>query len=251
MKITKILIISMALAALIMAAFTPLPVVLAGPGAFAPSLGSASSFVALASSTVTNIGSGTYYGDVGVSPGLSITGFPPGTLLDGNLYRGGPVPAQAKLDANTAYNDLAGQVCNVNKTGVDLGGLTLAPGVYCFNTSAQLTGDLVLDAQGNPNAVWVFQVGSTLNTSSTSNVTLINGGRALNAYWQVGSSATLGTGSRFVGNIIANISATMNTGSSLTGRIIALNGAVTMDSTGSPVITNTSMNHLYLPSIRK
>ena len=134
------------------------------------------------------------------------------------------VPAQAQTDATTAYNDLEGQTCDVNLTGQDLGGMTLTPGVYCFDTSAQLTGDLVLDALGNPNAVWVFQTGSTLTTASGSSVTVINGGNALNVFWQVGSSATLGTGTRFNGNILAYASITLNTGASLIGRALALNG---------------------------
>jgi len=229
----------------------PSPDVLASPGAAAPDLGSAASFVALASSELTNTGSGTYVGDVGVSPGTSVTGFPPGTVINGSIYEGGVVPTQAQTDATTAYNDLAGQACNVDLTGQDLGGLTLTPGVYCFDTSAQLTGDLVLDAQGNPLAVWVFQTGSTLTTASISTVAVINGGNPLNAFWQVGSSATLGTGTRFIGNILADASITLNTGASLTGRALALNGAVTLDTTGSPFpITNVQLSlTIYLPLI--
>ena len=108
----------------------------------------------------------------------------------------------------TAYNDLAGQACDTNLTGQDLGGKTLTPGVYCFNTSAQLTGDLVLDAQGNPAAVWIFQMGSTLTTASNASVVVINGGSSCNVFWQVGSSATLGTGTAFKGNILALASIT-------------------------------------------
>ena len=117
------------------------------------------------------------------------------------------------------------------RTGVDLGGKTLAPGVYCFpNTSAGITGNLVLDAQLNPNAVWVIQVGSTLTTATGATVSVINGGSACNVYWQIGSSATLGTGTKFVGNIVALTSITLVTGSSvLVGRTLARNGAVTLD----------------------
>jgi len=224
--------------------------VLASPDAVAPNLGSAASFVALASSTLTNTGLGVFVGDVGVSPGTSVIGFPPGTLRRGTIYRGGPVAAQAQIDANTAYNDLAGQTCNVDLTGKDLGGMTLTPGVYCFDTSAQLTGDLVLDALGNPLAVWVFQIGSTLTTASASSVAVINGGQAVKVFWQVGSSATLGTGTRFNGNILADASITLNTGASLIGRALALNGAVTLDTNGTPIIANTPQFEFhYLPLI--
>jgi hypothetical protein len=210
------------------------PNVLASPAAVAPDLGSAATFVALASSTLTNTGSGVFIGNVGVSPGTSVSGFPPGTVINEAIYEGGAVPALAQTDATAAYNALQGQVCNVHLTGQDLGGMTLAPGVYCFDTSAQLTGNLVLDAQGDPNAVWVFQTGSTLTSASNSTGTVINGGNALNVFWQVSSSATLGTGTRFTGNILAYTSITLDTGVSLTGRALALNGAVTLDTTGSP-----------------
>jgi type VI secretion system secreted protein VgrG len=229
------------------------PDVLASPGADAPNLGSAASFVALASSTLTNTGSGVYVGNVGVSPGTSVIGFPPGTVRHGTIYEGGPVPAQAQMDANSAYNYLAGQTCNVALTGQDLGGMTLTPAVYCFDTSAQLTGDLVLDALGDPLAVWVFQMGSTLTTASASSVAVINGGQAVNVFWQVGSSATLGTGTRFNGNILANASITLNTSASLIGRLLSLNGAVTLDTNGTPFpISNTpEFEFNYLPLVKR
>jgi hypothetical protein len=232
---------------------SPWPDVLASPSAVASDLGSAATFVALASSTLTNTGPGVFIGDVGVSPGTSITGFPPGTVRSGTIYEGGPVPAQAQIDASSAYNDLAGQTCNVDLTGQDLGGMTLTPDVYCFDTSAQLTGDLVLDALGDPLAVWVFQTGSTLTTASDSSVAVVNGGQAVNVFWQVGSSATLGTGTRFIGNILAHDSITLNTGSSLIGRILALNGAVTTDTNDTPFpITNTQLfKFSFLPLIIK
>lgn len=241
------------LTTLIVVVGSPLPNVLASPGAVAPDLGAAASFVALASSTLTNTGSGIFIGNVGTSPGTSVTGFPPGKVINGSIYMGGPVPALAQTDSTTAYNALKGQTCNVDFTGKDLGEKTLTPGVYCFDTSAQLTGDLVLDAQGNPLAVWVFQIGSTLTTASASSVVLIDGGQALNVFWQVGSSATLGTGTRFSGNILAYASITLNTGASLTGRALALNGAVTLDTNGSPYpITNTPLNQfIYLPFINR
>lgn len=227
--------------------------VLASPDPVTPDLGSAATFVALASSTLTNTGPGVFVGDVGVSPGTSVTGFPPGTVRRGTIYMGGPVAAQAQIDANSAYIDLASQICNVDLTGQDLGGLTLTPDVYCFDTSAQLTGDLVLDALGDPLAVWVFQTGSTLTTASASSVSVFNGGQAVNVFWQIGSSATLGTGTQFNGNIIADGSITLNTGASLIGRLLSLNGAVTMDTNGTPFpITNTPLfNFSFLPLTMK
>ena len=227
--------------------------VLASPGPVAPNLGSAASFVGLASSTFTNTGSGVYVGDVGVFPGTEVTGFPPGTLRKGTIHITDGVAAQAMSDATTAYDVLAGQDCNVNLTGQDLGGMTLTPGVYCFNTSAQLTGALVLDALNNPLAVWVFKIGSTLTTASASSVTMINDGQALNAFWKVGSSATLGTTTRFSGNIFAHISVTLTNGASLIGRAFGLTGAVTMDTTDAPApIANTPACWFYnLPFIHR
>jgi hypothetical protein len=137
---------------------------------------------------------------------------------------------QAQTDATTAYNALAGQACTRTLTGQDLGGLTLTPGTYCFSSSAGLTGTLTLDAQGDPAAAFVFQIGSTLTTASGSSVRVVNGGTFCDVYWQVGSSATLGTDTRFMGSIIALTSITMTTGASLSGRAVARNAAVTLDS---------------------
>ena len=253
MKFLKNLTILLILTVLLVLAGRTSPNVLASPGAVAPDLGSAANFVVLASSSVTNTGSGVFVGDVGVSPGTSITGFPPGTVSRGAIYMGGAVPAQAQIDATTAYNNLMGQSCNVDFTGVDLGGKTLTPGVYCFDTSAQLTGDLVLDALNNPLAVWVFQIGSTLTTGTAASVAMINGGQAVNVFWQVGSSATLGTGTQCSGNILASASITMDTGAYLIGRALALNGKVMMDTTGSPFpIANTPLfDFIYLPIINQ
>ncbi|MBL8897051.1 MAG: DUF3494 domain-containing protein [Planctomycetes bacterium] len=193
------------------------------------SLGSAQNFGVLGASTVTNTGPTIVSGDLGVSPGLALTGFPPGIIV-GAFHAGNGVALQAQADANTAYNDFAGMACNFNLTGQDLGGLTLIPGVYCFSSSAQLTGTLVLDALGDPGSVFVFQIGSTLTTSSNANVRVINGGTLCNVFWQVGSSATLGTDTTFVGTILALASVTLTTGTDVNGRVFALNGAVTMDS---------------------
>jgi len=205
------------------------PVAGARATAVLPSLGSASSFAVLAGSTVTNTGATTtIVGDVGVSPGSAITGMPAGQPT-GTIHAGDAVAAQAQSDLTTAYNALAGLPCNTDLTSQDLGGKTLGPGVYCFSSSAGLTGTLTLDAQGDPNAVFIFQIGSTITTATNAAVVMIGGGRACNVFWQVGSSATLGTGTAFVGNIVALASITLTTGVSLSGRALARNGAVTMD----------------------
>ncbi len=193
-----------------------------------PPLGQAADFAVLGGSAVTNTGASAITGDVGVSPGTSITGFPPGTLT-GTLHSNDAVAQGAQTDLTTAYNALAGQACNTSLTGQDLGGLTLTSAVYCFSSSAQLTGTLTLDAQGNPNAVFIFQIGSTLTTASAASVVVINGGSDCNVFWQVGSSATLGTGSQFVGNTLALTSITLTTSATSHGSLWARNGAVTMD----------------------
>jgi Ice-binding-like len=181
----------------------------------APPMGTARSFAVLGASTVTNTGPTSVIGDVGVSPGSAITGFPPG-VVTGSFHAADAVAGQAQSDAVTAYNSLVAEACPLanNLTGQDLGGLTLLPGVYCFNTSAQLTGTLTLDAAGDPNAIFVFQIGSTLITASNSAV-IVGGGSPCNVFFQVGSSATLGTGTQFAGNIFALISVTANTGASV------------------------------------
>ncbi len=201
-----------------------------GEAATATTLGTAQSFAVLAGSTVTNTGPTTINGSVGVNPGAAITGFPPGLVSGGVLHRADAVALQAQSDVTTAYNVLAGQECNVDLTGQDLGGMTLTPGVYCFSSSAQLTGALTLDAQGDAGAVFIFQIGSTLTTASNSSVQVINGGSACTVYWKIGSSATLGTTTAFSGNILALDSITLNTGVSVIGRALAQTAAVTMDS---------------------
>jgi len=198
-------------------------------------LGTAGSFAVLGASTVTNTGPSVHNGDLGVFPGAAIVGFPPGAIT-GTLHAGDAVAGTAQTDLVTAYNALAVQPCDVNLTGQDLGGLTLTPGVYCFNTSAQLTGTLTLNALGNPGAVWVFQMGSTITTASASAVTFINGGQACGAFWQVGSSATIGSGTSFRGNVLALASITMNTGASSAGALFARTGAVTLDTNAVAVV---------------
>ena len=197
----------------------------------APSLGTASSLVVLGGSTVTNTGATVVNADLGVSPGTAVTGFAPGKLVGGTIHAADAVAGLAQVDTTIAYTSLASQLCpgGNDLTGQDLGGKTLAPGVYCFSSSAQLTGILTLDAQGNPNAVFVFKMGSTLTTASSASVVLINGGSVCNVFWQVGSSATIGTTTAFLGNILALTSITLNTGAVISGRALARNGAVTMD----------------------
>jgi Ice-binding-like len=175
-------------------------------------------------------------GDVGVSPGTAVTGFSPGTMLAGSIHSGDPVAAQAQAATSAAYDAAAA----LAPTGfvTDLGGMTLTPGVYAASAaSIGVTGDVTLDARGDPNAVFVFQAGSTVITSANSHVLLINGAQACNVWWQVGSSATIGVGSAFAGNIMALASITMTTGASLNGRAIARNGAVTLDTNAITIPT--------------
>jgi uncharacterized protein with beta-barrel porin domain len=204
----------------------------------APSLGTAASFAVLGGSTVTNTGptviGGTAVnpGNVGVSPGSAVTGFPPGILTGpgATFHVGDALAIQAQIDLTTAYNTLASRPTTVNLTGQNLGGLTLTPGVYSFSSAAQLTGGLTLNGLGNPNSVFIFNIGSSLTTSSASVVSLINGAQGGNVFWRVGSSATLGTTSSFTGDILANTSITLNTGATITcGAALASHGAVTLD----------------------
>lgn len=193
-------------------------------------LGTAQNFAVLGGSTVTNTGPSIITGDLGVWAGNAITGFPPGSV-NGTIHAGDAVALQAQSDVTTAYNALAGMALTQDLSGTDLGGLTLTPGVYFFSSSAFLTGTLTLDAQGDPDALFVFQMGSTLITASNSSVQMINSGDACDVYWQVGSSATLGTDTSFQGNILALTSITLNTRATMIeGRALARNGAVTLDS---------------------
>jgi len=199
-------------------------------------LGTAASFGVLAGSTATNTGPSIIVGNVGVSPGTAITGFPPGTIAPPSTdYAADATALQAENDLTTAYNTAAGEPCSNtnNLTNQNLGGLILTPGIYCFNTSAQLTGTLTLNTEGEQNPLFVIQMESTLTTASNSSVVFLNdsGQGDNNVFWQVGSSATLGTGTAFAGDILALTSITLNTSADIhCGSALAQNGAVTLDS---------------------
>jgi len=208
------------------------------PGLATPMLDSAQSFAVLGHETVTNGHSAPnpttqIYGNLGVTPGTSVTGFyPDGTVSGGTIHINDGVAQLALADATSAYNTLSGLPFIYDYTGVDLGSAgytTLTPGVYHFDSSAQLTGALTLDFEGNPDADFIFQIGSALTTGSGSSVDIINGGPLSGVYWQVGSSATLGTDTTFAGNILALASITLDPRAEiLCGRAFALTGAVAL-----------------------
>ena len=197
--------------------------------ATAPSLGTANAFAVLGASTVTNTGPTVVNGNLGVYPGTAITGFPPGTL-NGTRHSNNAVALQAHGDAITAYNQLAAQSIDFNRTGVDLAGLTLLPGVHGFDSGAALTGTLILDGVNDPGAVFVIRVAEALTVGANSNVQLVRGAQSCNVFWQIGSSATLLSNAALVGTVVANDSITLVTGASIAGRALALNAAVTLDS---------------------
>jgi len=192
-------------------------------------LASTSNYVVLAGATVTSTGATRITGDLGLSPGSAVTGFPPG-LLTGTLHIADPSADQAKLDLTIAYNDAAGRTLAPVSLSGNIGGMTLSPGLYKSTSGLEISsGDLTLDARGNGNSVWIFQMASTLTTTSGRKVILSGGAKAANIFWQVGTSATLGTTSVFKGTIMADQSITLTTGASLEGRAFARIGAVTLD----------------------
>lgn len=193
-------------------------------------LGAASGFAVLAGTTVTNTGPTVINGDVGVGPGSAITGFPPGVLTPpSSFFMGFPATLAAQNNLTAAYNQAAGLVFTQDLTGQSLGGQTLIAGVYRFATTSALDGILTLDGQNNPNANFVFQIGTSFASSAAAAVVLVNGASAEQVFFQVGSSATLGSGS-FQGNILALTSITAVTGVNVdAGRLLSRNGAVTLD----------------------
>jgi hypothetical protein len=190
-------------------------------------LGDASSFAVLAGSTVTNTGPSVISGNLGVSPGLAVTGFPPGTMSGASrIYKGAAV-AQPQADLTTAYLDAASPVGSTLPT--DLGGTSPVPGIYNGDLATlTINGVLTLDAGGDPTAEWIFQSESTLITASGSSVVLTGEASACNVFWQIGSSATLGSGSTLVGTVMALTSISAATGANVSGRLLARNGAVTL-----------------------
>jgi hypothetical protein len=203
-------------------------------------LGSAASFGVLAATAVTSIGGTTITGDLGVSPGNIVSGAP---TVNGTLHLGDPLAAQAQADLLIAYNDAAGRTLDaVLKTG-NLGGQTLAPGLYKSSSSLEISaGNLTLDAQGDPNAVFIFQMASTLVTSVGRQVILSGGAQAGNVFWQVGGSATIGGSSVFKGNILAYTSITMDTSATVPGgRLLAMHGAVALDANAITVPITASL----------
>lgn len=195
-------------------------------------LATAGNYSVLGATTVTNTNPSVLGQSVGLSPGPSIVGFPPGIVLaPATIEAANATTLQAQLDLTTAYVDAAGRSVEFPSTNPDLVGLTLVPGVYAAASKAPLglSGQLVLDGQGDPNAVFVFQTDSTLITGSGSTISLINGASECNVFWQVGSSATLGSGSLFVGTILALASVTVQNGTVVHGRALARTGAVTLD----------------------
>jgi Ice-binding-like len=209
-----------------------------------PRLGTALNFAVLGGSAITNTGPSVITGDMGLKPGSAVTGFPPGSVT-GVKHIADAVALSAKNSLVTAYTDAASAPTTSSLTGKNLGGQNLRPGVYTFSASAQLTGSLTLNGRG----VYIFRIGSTLTTASNAVVRLLGGAQACAVYWQVGSSATLGSATQFQGTLMALTSITMVTGANITGRALARNGAVTLDSNHvtRPSGTCTTTSSLAVP----
>jgi hypothetical protein len=222
-------------------------------------LGTAKPFAVLGASTVTNTGATVLNGDLGVSPGTAVTGFPPG-IDNGVTHLNDAVAQQAQSDAQNAFTVAAGLAFAPDNdlSGQDLGGQTLTPAVYHFSSSAFLTGILILDGGNDPNSIFIFQIGSTLITASNTVVILQNGVQACNVFWQVGSSATLGTGTLFAGNVLAQVSITVNTGATNNGGLYALTAAITLQqnevnaqttcTSSSSTISSTTTTSSFTPT---
>jgi hypothetical protein len=191
-------------------------------------LGTASPFVVLGSETVTNTGPSVLNGDLGVAPGASLVGFGLPAVVNGATHANDGVANNAKADLTTAYNVAAAEPVSQTLTDTDLGSRQLAPGTYRYASSAQLTGPLVLNAQGDANAQFVFQIGTQLTTAEASSVQLINGASPCNVFWQVGSSAVLGSTTAFKGNVMANASISLEDGATVQGRLLARTGQVSL-----------------------
>lgn len=193
-------------------------------------LGTADPFVVLAGTKATNVGPSVLNGNLGISPGTELEGFGLPAVINGSTHATDHVAAKAQLDLTTAYDTAAGQpVLPANDlSGTDLGGLKLSPGTYRYNAAALLTGALTLDAEGDPNAEFVFQIGSQLTTESASSVVLVNAASPCNVYWQVGSSAVLGTTTSFQGTLMALTSISLNSKATVVGRMLARNGQVSL-----------------------
>jgi hypothetical protein len=223
-SIRHIGLLALILVAILCVALIMLSVTYAQSAITRPPLGTAGSFAVLGGSTVTNTGPSVLNGNLGVDPGSAITGFPPG-IVHGATHKADAVALQAQKDVTLAYNAAVAAPCSHDMTGVDLGGKSLVSGVYCFSSSAQLTGKLTLSGPG----VYIFQVGSTLTTGSNASVSLIHGADPCNVFWQIGSSATIGTDTQFVGNVLALTSISAQAGATFNGGLYARNGAVTLD----------------------
>jgi hypothetical protein len=223
------------------------PIAIVSVHASPPDLQSASNFAVLGGTTVTSTGPTTITGDIGVSPGTAVTGIPPGTVTPPfTIFAGDAVAAQAEADTSTLYTTLAGTAFNTDLSSQDLGGLTLLPGVYHFDTAAPLDGTLTLNGNGDPNSIFIIQIGTTLITSSDAAVNLENGANAADVFFQVGSSATLGSDTAFEGNILADTSITLDSGSTiLDGRALAINGATTLDD--NSIVIPTTPNATIVP----
>ncbi|PKM95008.1 MAG: hypothetical protein CVU84_07710 [Firmicutes bacterium HGW-Firmicutes-1] len=231
MKTTKMKFMSLLLALLLLVMVTTPTTSIA---AEAPvTLGTTEDYAVLAGSTITNIGTttinGSFGGNVGLYPGTSFTGQETITI-SGEVHVADTQAMKAKEDLVVAYNDAAGRL-PVTRIPSELGGTTLTPGVYdSADGTFQITGTLTLDAQGDPEGVFVFKTASSLTTASNSNVNMINSARFCRTFWKVASSATLGSNSYFVGHILAQVSITANTGAAVQGQLLAITGAVTLDS---------------------